>query len=100
MFLFELLFASLIQLAVIGLDVVSFFLVIRALCIRWPARPLLAMDRVGKPVTDPLIESVARAIPCDWIDGDERRQRIALAVTLLVVALCRLALAGLLPQTR
>ena len=96
MFLFELLILSIIHLVVIGLDVVSFFLVIRALTLRWPLRPFLAMDRVGQPVTDLLIEFVARAIPRDWIDGDHRRKQVAAAVTLLVVALCRLALAGLM----
>jgi len=96
MFLLKLLFVSIIHLVMIGLDVIAFFVVIRVLALRWPARPLLALDRVGQPVTDPLIEAVARAIPCDWIDGEQRRRRIAAAVTMLVVALCRLGLSGLI----
>ncbi len=95
MFLFELLFVSVIHLAVIGLDIVGFFVVIRVLILRWPARPLLALDRVGEPVTDPLIEAVERAMPCAWITGEKRRQHFGAAAALLVLALCRLALAGL-----
>ena len=96
MFLFELLFVAVIHLALIGLDVVGFFVVIRVLALRWPARPLLALDRVGMPVTHPLIEAVARAVPCDWTTSEERQKHIAAAMALLVLALCRLALAGML----
>ena len=96
MFLFELLFVSIIHLVVIGLDVIAFFLVIRVLTLRWPTRPLLSLDHVGKPVTDPLIESVTRAIPCSWSDAEERRKHLAVTLTLLVLALSRLAFAGLL----
>ena len=95
MFLFELLFVSVIHLAVIGLDVIGFFVVIRALTLRWPARPLLALDRIGEPISDPLIEAVTRAIPSQWMTGKDRRKHLAAAATLLVLALCRLALAGL-----
>jgi hypothetical protein len=97
MFLFELLFVSVIHLAVIGLDVIGFFVVIRALTLRWPARPLLALDRIGEPISDPLIEAVTRAIPSQWMTGKDRRKNLAAAAaaTLLVLALCRLALAGL-----
>lgn len=92
MFLLELLLVSVIHLAVIGLDVFAFFVVIRVLTLRWPARPLLALDRVGEPITDPLIEAVTRAISCHWMTGEERRKHLAPAATLLVLALCRLAL--------
>ncbi len=50
MFLFELLFVSIIHLVMIGLDIVSFFVVIRVLSLCWPMRPLLALDRVCQPV--------------------------------------------------
>lgn len=95
MFLFELILVSIIYLAITGLDIVSFFLVIHVLSLRWPTRPLLALDRVGEPIADPLIEAVTRAIPCHWMTGEERRKRLAAAATLLVLALSRLALAGL-----
>jgi|GEM_PF-2341216 len=95
MFFIEFLLASVIHLAVIGLDVIGFFVVIRVLALRWSARPLLALDRVGGPVTDPLIEAVTRAIPCHWMTGEKRRKHVAAAATLLVLSLCRLALAGL-----
>ena len=96
MFLFEMLFAAIIHLVMIGLDLIGFFIVIRVLALRWPARPLLALDRVGKPALDPLIESAARAIPCDWIDDQRRRKHFAAAMVLLILSLCRLALAGLI----
>ena len=96
MFLFELLFVSIIHLAMIGLDVIGFFLVIRVLAFRWPARPLLALDRMGEPAINPLIESAARALPSDWIALEERRKLFAAAMALLVIALCRAALAGLI----
>ena len=95
MFLFELLILSTVHLAMIGLDVIGFFVVIRVLILRWPTRALLALDRVGQPVTDPLIAAVARAIPCEWIDDGDRRRQVAPAATMLLVALCRVALAGL-----
>ena len=96
MVLLELLIVSIVHLAIIGLDVLNFFVVICGLVLRWPKRPLLALDRVGEPVTDPLVASVAPAVPCNWISGDERRRCVAAAVALLVLALGRLALAGLL----
>jgi uncharacterized protein YggT (Ycf19 family) len=95
MFLFELLVFSIIYLVMIGLDVVAFFVVVHVLTLRWPTRQLLALDRVGEPISDPLIEAVTRAIPSNWSGREERRKHIAAATTLLVVALCRLALAGL-----
>jgi hypothetical protein len=96
MFLFDLFIKSVIYLAIVGLDIVGFFLVIRVLILRWPVRPLMALDRVGQSVTDPLVESVTRAIPWGWLDGDERRRQFAAAGTLLLVSLCRLALASLI----
>ncbi len=87
---------SIIHLAVIGLDVIGFFVVIRVLTLRWLARPLLALDRVGEPITDLLIESVGRAVPTNWVDRGKRRTHFTAAMTLLVLALCRLALTGLL----
>ena len=95
MFLFELLFVSIIHLAMIGLDLISFFLVIRVLTFRWPARPLLALDRIGEPVIDPLLATVGRTVPSDWTNGKVRLRHLDAAVTLLVLALCRLVLAGL-----
>lgn len=93
--LIELLFVLVVHLAVIGLDVIGFFLIIRVLTLRWPVRLLLALDRVGRSITDPLIEAVTRALPCHWMTGEDRRKHLAAAATLLVLALCRLALAGL-----
>jgi hypothetical protein len=96
MFLIDLLIKSVIYLAVIGLDMIGFFLVIRVLVLRWPVRPLLAFDRVGQSVTDPLVEAATRSIPQRWVDGDVRRKQFAAAGTLLLVSLCRLALANLI----
>ena len=95
MFLFELLIVSIIYLAMIGLDVLSFFVVIRILVLQWPRRPLLAFDQVGKPVTDPLLAAVNRAVPRAWTGSPERHRHIVTAIALLGLALCRLGLAGL-----
>ncbi len=81
MFLLRLLIVSIVQLAMIGLDVFSFFVVIRMLALRWPKAPLLALDQVGKPVTDPLVASVGRAIPCAWTGGFDHRKHVVAAVT-------------------
>lgn len=96
MFLFQLLIVSIVHLAMIGLDVLSFFVVIRMLALRWPKPPLLALDQVGKPVTDPLLASVNRALPWGWSSNPERRKNVVAAVALLGLALCRLGLTGLL----
>jgi uncharacterized protein YggT (Ycf19 family) len=96
MILFQLLIASIVHLALVGLDVLSFFVVVRILAQRWSRRPLLAFDQVGKPITDPLLAAVGRAIPCNWTGHPERRKHYVAAATLLVLALCRLGLTGLL----
>ena len=95
MVVLQLLFVVLIQLAILGLDIIGFVMV-RVLSNHWPARPLLAMDRVGEPVVKPLIEAVDRAIPGGWTSVEYRRKHFTVAITLLVIAICRLALAGLI----
>ena len=95
MFLLEQLVISIFNSVVIGLDIVGFFWVIRVLTLRWPVRPFLAMDRVGRPGVDPLIAAIDRAIPCNWVNSGERRKRISIAVTLVVIWLCQLAIGHL-----
>ena len=96
MFLFELLLILIIQLAMIGLDVIGFFVVVRALVTRWPVRPLLAFDQIGRPVVDPLTDAVDRALPLLLVRDLACRTRAILALTLLTIALCRLGLGSLL----
>ena len=92
MLILPLFFASIVHLMATGLDVLSFFVVVRILAQRWPRRPVLAFDQVGKPVTDPLLAAVGRAVPCHWTGHPERRKHYVAAATLLVLALCRLGL--------
>lgn len=95
MFLIELLIVSIVHLAVVGIDVLSFFIVIRLLVQRWPKHLFLRFDQVGRPIVDPLLASVDRAIPCAWTGTSPRRDHIGAAVTLLVLGLCRLGMTGL-----
>lgn len=92
MLMFQLLLASIVHLMATGLDVLSFFVVVRILAQRWPGRLVLAFDQVGKPVTGPLLAAVGRAIPSRWTGHPERRKHYVAAATLLVLALCRLGL--------
>jgi hypothetical protein len=96
MFLFKLIAHSVLYLVVTGLDVLAFFLVIRILVNRWPVRPLLALDRVGEPVTTPLIEAAVRALPRNWMIFDARKKQVAAAGTLLLLSFVRLLLVSLL----
>lgn len=96
MVLFKLIAHSVLYLIITGLDVVAFFLVIRILVNRWPVRPLLALDRVGEPVTTPLIEAAVRTMPRDWLLFDARRKQVAIAGALLALALVRLLIVSLL----
>ncbi len=96
MFLFKLIAHSVLYLIVTGLDVVAFFLVIRILVHRWPVRPLLALDRVGEPITTPLIDAVVRMIPRQWILLESLRKQFAPAGTLLILSFVRLLLVSLL----
>jgi hypothetical protein len=82
-------------LASIGLDIVSFFVVIRFITLRWRFRPLLAFDQVGKPLVDPLVAAVQRAMPVGWLGLESRRTQWTIAAALLVVAICRLACGAL-----
>ena len=82
-------------LALIGLDIVSFFVVIRFITLRWRLRPLLAFDQVGQPLVDPLVAAVQRAIPVGWLGLEPRRAQRTAAAALLVVAICRLAFSAL-----
>jgi hypothetical protein len=95
MFLFKLIANSVLYLFVTGLDVVAFFLVIRILVNRWHVRPLLALDRVGAPVTTPLIAAAVRRIPYRWVLFQSNRTQIAAAGALLALAIIRLLIVSL-----
>ena len=90
--LIEALCVAVVGLVSLGLDIVGFFVVVRLLTLHWRIPLLLAFDRVGQPLVDPLVTAVQRAIPNDWMGQEPRRTRLATAATLLVVAVCRFAL--------
>jgi len=94
MSLFGALFLSLAHLIGLALDIVGFFLIVRIVSHRWRIRSLLAMDRVGQPLVDPLVDATDRLVPGDWI-GQGRRRHFVTAFVLLTVALCRLILDAL-----
>ena len=75
----------------LGLDIVSFFLLVRLVTLRWQIRPLLAFDQVGRPLVDPLVRAVQRAVPAEWLGSEPRRTQLMTAAALLAVAICRLA---------
>lgn len=77
-----------------GLELVGFFLMVRLITIHWRFRPLLAFDRIGQPVVEPLLGAAQRAIPTEWVSQEPQRIRLAAAATLLAVTLCRCALGG------
>ncbi|MBP7936889.1 MAG: hypothetical protein KA354_19785 [Phycisphaerae bacterium] len=77
-----------------GLDILSFFVIVRLITLYWRLRPLLAFDRVGQPLVDPILSAVQRVIPMEWASREPQRTRLVAAVALLAVAVCRLALRG------
>jgi hypothetical protein len=92
----QLLAASIVYFFIIGIDVTAFFVVVRMLVTRWPIQPLLAFDRTGQPLTDPLINAAVRVMPSRWLLFGQRRMQIGAAGTLLVLSLARLLLVSLL----
>lgn len=84
----------LIRLLTLGLDIVGFFVVVRVVTLRWRIRPLLAFDRAGQQLVDPLVAAMQRVIPADWLGQKPRRTRLVTAATLLAVAVCQFALSG------
>ena len=60
----ESLFLGVIQLILVFLDVIAFLLVARLLSVRWPTTAaFIALDRIGTPVVDPMLQAVGRMIP-------------------------------------
>ena len=92
--LFQALTISLVQLVMFGLDIVGFFVMARLISLHWRIRPLLAFDRAGQQLVDPLVTAMQRVIPADWLGQEPRRTRLATAATLLAVAVCRFAING------
>ena len=90
--LFEALCIALVGLVSLGLDIVVFFVMVRILTLHWRIRPLIAFDQVGRPLVDPLVTGMQRAIPAEWLGQEPRRTRLATAAALLAVALCRFGL--------
>jgi hypothetical protein len=90
----EALCVAAVGLASVGLDVIAFFVVVRVVVLHWRIRTLLAFDRAGQQLVDPLVTAVQRMIPPDWLGQEPRRTRLATAATLLVVAVCRFALSS------
>ena len=85
-----------VHLVIIGLDLIVFFTIVRAVGSRWPVRPIRALDQVGAPIMDPLIEAVSRAIPAPAASGSRIPEGIAAIAVLLVATLGRMGLEALL----
>ena len=90
--LVEALFVAAVGLVSVGVDIATWFILVRLIILHRRIPLLLAFDRVGQPLVDPLVTAVQRAIPNDWMGQEPRRTRLATAATLLVVAVCRFAL--------
>lgn len=86
---FRLLADTVVSLAVVGIDMAAFFVVIRLLVMRWPTHLLLAFDRIGRPLADPLMDAAARAIPRGWLPLDACGTQAAAAVALFAITLVR-----------
>lgn len=89
--LLAILLVAILKLVMVGLDIAAFFVTIRLITLHWPVAPLLAFDRLGQPLVDPLVNMMQRMIPADWLGRDPRRTRLSTAAALLAVAICRLA---------
>jgi hypothetical protein len=76
---------AVLHCVVVAIDIVTFFLVVRVLVMRWPKGLLVEMDRVGSPV----VESVSQAIG-STCHVQSLRGRLVLSLTIL--ALCRLGI--------
>ena len=87
--LVEQLLLALIHLAVIGIDVVFFFVVIRSITIRWPQEFLLKLDYIGSPMVESLCHAVGRPFHVISVHG----RLLLLAIALM---LCRLSLLAIL----
>ena len=61
--LLELILFSVIYLALIALDIIGFFLIVRLLYMRWPARWLAVWDQAGTPLMDGLCRQTRKSIP-------------------------------------
>ncbi len=92
---FGALLVGLIHLAVVGLDIVAFFVIVQMIASRWPVRFLVTLGHIGRPVTDQLVRATARALSWNQHEMTQRREMIGCAITLAVLALCRLALGGM-----
>lgn len=84
----------LLYFGIVSLDVVMFFLVVRWLVQRWPAKWLRAFDAAGVQIVDGTLALVNRCLAHG--DGQRTvRPDAALALSLLGVSLLRMVLWGL-----
>ncbi len=87
----EFLIVGLVYFFTIALDVIFFFLVIRALAIRWPNGVIGNLDRIGSPLIESLDSDLGKWIPVISMHG-------RLLLIALVLTLCRVSVAVLLAR--
>lgn len=88
------LWLAVIHVILVGLDVIAFFLVIRVLVTRWPVAMFLAFNRVGAPLVDPMMATMAKAIPGIGSRPSLRARMIEALVLLASVEAFRFAVTG------
>jgi len=79
----------------VALDVAAFFLVIRLLVLRFPKAIFLTFNRVGAPLVDPMMATIARAISRTGSRQAVRARMFEALVLLASVEVFRFAITGI-----
>jgi len=87
----SIIFRLCLALAVIGTEILSFFLIVRLLQRRLKSRWLQTVNAAGQPLLDPALEVLDRGLP----SGRRLRGTARICLGLLVLALMRLALVSI-----
>lgn len=90
--LFGNLLYGILHLGVVGIDLVTFFLVVRLLAARWPLEWLKAFDRVGAPIVDGLQRAIGKRLGIASFNGSS--QAIITVVMLVALGAIRMVLAS------
>ena len=83
---------AMLAMTFVAIDIITFFLLVRAASKLWPARLLLAFDQTGKPLTEYYLQITQRV--WDRLTGKQVTEKQKLLIGLCFLLAARLILSG------
>ena len=93
------LFIAMMAMTFVAIDIIAFFLLVRAASELWPAKLLLAFDQTGKPLTDYYLQIAQRVWDRLTNKTITEKQKLLIGLCFLLVARLILSAFGQLVRT-